>query len=355
MPHTDGADGRTRDQSAAAAPTSTMEVEFGNHQTKSSSANSSSIFDGISFDDANLTPTLSRNCIVQDAIANPRGTARELLSSVVSDSVAKDTENTIPTERLHGLVDALFPIVATVLFAKNFSEIGEEEADEMIEMCETEDISLLGAPKEGNNGLCTWEEVAKLMWVGMHEQERFHRLLSTSIVFALVYTDWLSNVRIYRKVKHISKMAMVAQMLWCIGATIYPLSLSPWMMGWKQPLAIYIALGQLAFCHCMHLVISLLLPILPSAKRMLVAEDALMVCGIGAIALVTYLTDSSTHGPTYYWALIVALNAARVIMKRKLDHKEDWTALSWAVDLGRLEFFTDGVFVITMCLVLVEM
>ena len=46
-----------------------------------------------------------------------------------------DSSMMFPTERLNGFTDALLPIIATVLFAKNFIELDELDEESIAEAC----------------------------------------------------------------------------------------------------------------------------------------------------------------------------------------------------------------------------
>eukprot|EP01051_Picozoa_sp_SAG22_P005173 SAG22_NODE_300_length_12752_cov_3.102426_5_plen_303_part_00 len=168
---------------------------------------------------------------VRNAAATPLQGVR-VAAAVVQHARRADQEHTMPVERLHAYIDALFPIIATVLFAKNFSEIPEQEAEQIKESCERAMENNIGATSASVfQDDCGWREVGTKMWYGAHGADRVWRLVSTCAVFALVYYDWLANVRIFRQVEHVSKFVVLLQMVWCIGATVYPLTLSPWMMG----------------------------------------------------------------------------------------------------------------------------
>jgi uncharacterized membrane protein len=172
---------------------------------------------------AGRTTTASTNPILDDAHGYlQRGTPRQAAAAVISQWRARALRANIPVERLHGFVDAIFPIVATVLFAKNFSEIEESEAEDMKETCTDE-------PEH-----CSWWAVAKFMWVGRYGTEQLSRLVGTLIVFTTVYIDWAGNVRIFRGVERVSKSVMLTQMAWCIGETLCPLTLSPVAMGFCE-------------------------------------------------------------------------------------------------------------------------
>ena len=116
---------------------------------------------------------------------------------------------------------------------------------------------------------------------------------------------------------------------------------------------------------------------------MVVAEDCLLLVGLlGIFLLMTYgwmdgqggwfegwavgwqrrtVDDVKRDGQDQHglasslWWLFGLLQLARVGVQRVLRNKDGWSVPLWAADLGRLEFFMDGIFVITMCLVLVEM
>jgi uncharacterized membrane protein len=172
---------------------------------------------------AGRTTTASTNPILDDAHGYlQRGTPRQAAAAVISQWRTRALRANIPVERLHGFVDAIFPIVATVLFAKNFSEIEESEAEDMKETCTDE-------PEH-----CSWWAVAKFMWVGRYGTEQLSRLVGTLIVFTTVYIDWAGNVRIFRGVERVSKSVMLTQMAWCIGETLCPLTLSPVAMGFCE-------------------------------------------------------------------------------------------------------------------------
>lgn len=271
-------------------------------------------------------------------------TSSGILTEALRDTVQADSMANIPVERMHGMVDALFPIVATVLFAKNFSEIDEEEGELMIESC-------MHVGDGGDSDECTWAKVGSLMWWGSHgNHQRFDRLMSTCAVFCLVYLDWHANARIFRNLEHVSKATMLIQMLWCIGATVYPITLSPWMMGWESTLGMNLALGQLAFCQLIHSMLVYQLPLKNSVRNMLVAEDLAMIVGLGIMGVVVEVTDSTSPDPfhsrntrSYYWTMFVLLHACRMVLQRCLESVEGFSLPPWAVKLGRLEFFTDGV------------
>ena len=162
---------------------------------------------------------------VRSAAAAPLQGVR-IAAAVVQHTRRADQESSQPVERLHAFVDALFPIIATVLFAKNFSEIPEEEARRIKESCELAmENDAYGMDVDGDD--CGWPEVGKMMWIGLHNG-RIYRLVSTCAVFALVYYDWLASVRIFRQVEHVSKFAVLLQMIWCIGVTVYPLTVRPY-------------------------------------------------------------------------------------------------------------------------------
>ena len=303
-----------------------------------------------------LVDPASSSQIFADADRAARGRGASLRTSsseLASVALRTDREHSFPVERLHGFVDALIPIVATVLFAKNFSEIGEAEAELMEEKCLEEDVMLADAEEdEDGHWECTWFEVAKLMWIGLYAHERFSRLASTCVVFALVYADWLNNVRIFRGIKSVSKIVIVLQMVWCIGTTVYPLTLSPWMMGWNQPLAMNLALGQLAACQVFHLVLVSLLPMPQGSRRMVQVEDTIMLVGLAFIALVVALVGSAdgdpaavhhANKPSFYWTLFVILHGCRVLVQKKLSAERGWPIPPWICNLERLEvrFWTE--------------
>ena len=268
----------------------------------------------------------------------------EVLVAALKDTARADNEANIPVERMHGLVDALFPIVATVLFAKNFSEIEEAEGELMIEVCTEVHTDM-------ESDECTWPEIARLMWWGSHgNHQRFDRLASTCAVFCLVYLDWAANVRVFRNLEHVSKLSMLVQMLWCIGGTIYPITLSPWMMGWESTLGMRLAIGQLAYCQLIHTLLTCLLPLKKSVRNMLLAEDVGMVVGLGIMGVIVEITDhrstyvyQAQNAPSYYWMMFLVLHACRIVLQRRLSSSEDFSLPPWAVKLGRLEFFTDGI------------
>eukprot|EP01043_Picozoa_sp_COSAG02_P036978 COSAG02_NODE_2747_length_8108_cov_3.195405_3_plen_141_part_00 len=104
----------------------------------------------------------------------------QILLQSLKQTVETDSEANIPVERMHGLVDALFPIIATVLFTKNFSEIGEAEAELMIEACTAVEAD------EADSTECTWSEIGGMMWWGSQgNSQRFDRLVATCAVFCL--------------------------------------------------------------------------------------------------------------------------------------------------------------------------
>jgi hypothetical protein len=148
------------------------------------------------------------------------------------------------------------------------------------------------------------------------------------------------------------------------------------------PTAAYLAFGQLSFGFVMHAGLSILLPLEKSRRSMLLAEDLLKLLGVLFCTVLVPTGDGRedvnphhVQNSSNIWALLACLAvgialfyASRTLVPRLLlrlgrrhlrvgggGGMSMFSSVPWSMPLSRLEFFTDGVFVITICLVLVEM
>ena len=199
------------------------------------------------------------------------------------------------------------------------------------------------------------------------------RLTCTSTVFLAVYVDWAANVRLFRHVEslahggiaggRISKAAFICQIVWCGIVTLYPMTCAPFAMGWKTKLSLQLFVGQLTFSSIMHMILARLLPS-PGAewRNRIICENLVIVVIMGLFFFVIWLgftpQEFHPHRNQFFWGILAAYLlcfGVQWVVVQGFGSSRGWVHTPVSVPLRRLEFFSDGIFVITTMLVLVEL
>lgn len=197
------------------------------------------------------------------------------------------------------------------------------------------------------------------------------RLSCTSTVFLAVYVDWAANVRLFRHVESltpgiaggcISKVAFICQIVWCGTVTMYPMTCAPFAMGWKTKLSFQLFVGQLTFSSFMHMILARLLPS-PGVewRNRIICENFVIVVIMGSFFLgICKLTAQEFHPHRHnlFWGILagyLCCFGVQWLVVRYYGRRHGWIHTPVSVPLPRLELFSDGIFVITTMLVLVEL